>query len=46
MDEFTNDELLADAIAYVALDVLDRLARDAEGRGVFLEGFLRLAEAA
>jgi hypothetical protein len=45
MDGLTDDELLADAIAYVALDVLHRLARDADARRAFLEGFLRLSEA-
>jgi hypothetical protein len=43
VDGFSNDELLADAIGYVALNVLDRLADDAEGRRAFVEGFLRLA---
>jgi hypothetical protein len=44
MDDFTADELLADAIGYVALNVLDRLADDPKARRAFLEGFLRLIE--
>jgi len=43
MDELTGDELLADAIGYVALNVLDRLAGDADARRAFLECFVRLA---
>ena len=45
MDDVTNDELLADAIGYVALHVLDRLAGDTKARRAFLERFLRLVEA-
>ena len=44
MDDFTADELLADAIGYVALNVLDRLADDPKAKRTFLEGFLRLIE--
>jgi hypothetical protein len=44
MDEPTADDLLADAIGYVALNVLERLADDAGARRAFLEGLLRLAE--
>jgi hypothetical protein len=41
MGNVIDDEVLADAIGYVALNVLDRLAGDAEARRAFLEGFLR-----
>jgi hypothetical protein len=44
MDDFTADELLADAIGYVALNVLDRLADDPKAKRAFLVGFLRLIE--
>ena len=44
MDDFTAAELLADAIGYVALNVLDRLADDPKAKRAFLEGFLRLIE--
>jgi hypothetical protein len=44
MDDFTADELLADAIGYVALNVLDRLTDDPKTKMAFLEGFLRLIE--
>jgi hypothetical protein len=46
MDHFTADELLADAIGYVALNVLGRLAYDPKAKKAFLEGFLRLFEKA
>ena len=39
------DDVLADAIGYIALTVLDGLARDPEARQAFLAGFLRLVEA-
>jgi hypothetical protein len=42
MDEPTPDELLADAIAYVALDLLDRLADSPEARSRFLRDLLGL----
>jgi hypothetical protein len=42
MDDFTVNELLADAIGYVALNVLDRLADDPKAKKAFLVGFLRL----
>lgn len=45
MDEPTDDELLAQAIADVALDVLDRLADTPERRSEFLLDFLRLVAA-
>jgi hypothetical protein len=43
MNDPTHDELLADAVGYVALGVLPRLTRDADGSHAFLEGFLRVA---
>jgi hypothetical protein len=41
----TYDEVLADAIGYMAFTVLDELADDPEARQAFLAGFLRLVEA-
>jgi len=43
MGALTDDDLLADAIGYVALSVLGWLAGDAEARRALLDGFLRLA---
>lgn len=40
MDDLTGDDLLAEAIADVALDMLTRL--DGAARREFLAGFLRL----
>jgi hypothetical protein len=45
VDDFTADELLADAIGFMAFTVLDELAADPEARQAFLVGFLRLVEA-
>jgi hypothetical protein len=45
MDDLTDDEVLADAIGYMAFFVLGGLAGDAEARQAFLEGFLRLVGA-
>ncbi len=42
MDEPTDNELLADAIACVALDALDRLADAPEARSLFLRELLAL----
>lgn len=42
MDELTPDELHADAIAYVALDVLDGVADTPEARSRFLRDILAL----
>jgi hypothetical protein len=39
--DLTDDELLAEAIANVAIDVLTRL--DGDARGEFLQAFMRLA---
>lgn len=44
MDHLTPDELLADAIGCVALNVLQQLADDVDTRRSFLEGFLALVE--
>jgi hypothetical protein len=44
MDDFSADELLADAIGYVALNALDRLADYPKAKRAFLVGFLRLIE--
>lgn len=41
MDDLTNDELLAEAIADETLNVLTRL--DGEARGEFLQAFMPLA---
>jgi hypothetical protein len=45
MDDLTDDELLAHAIADVAHDVLDRLADEPHRRSEFLLRFLGLAAA-
>jgi hypothetical protein len=45
MDDLTDDELLAQAIADVALDVLDRVADTTQRRSEFLLQFLGLAAA-
>jgi len=51
MDDQTDDdvpaydEVLADAIGYIAFTVLDELAADPKARRAFLEGFLSLVEA-
>jgi hypothetical protein len=42
MDQPTPDELLADAIAYVVLDLLGRLADSPEARSRFLRDLLGL----
>jgi hypothetical protein len=44
MEDLTPDELLAHAIGYVALTVMDRLADDPAAKRAFLEGFLKLIE--
>jgi len=41
----TDDEVLADAVGYMAFYVLDGLSGYPEARRAFLEGFLRLVEA-
>jgi hypothetical protein len=44
MDVLTADELLADAISCVVLNVLDRLANDLDAKRAFLESFLGLVD--
>jgi hypothetical protein len=44
MDELTDTELLANAVGFIALGVLDSLAGTQKSTRAFLEGFLRLAK--
>jgi len=44
MDDLTDDEILAEAIADVAFDVLNRIGNDLDSRYVFFKRFLALAQ--
>ena len=44
MDDLNDDEIMAEAIADVAFDVLNRIGSDPDARYVFFKRFLELAQ--